>query len=127
MRKACVDASIRVLRNNEVLFIPLDQNFGSGGGVFVEFFGHKAATATGPVIFAKRTAAPILPIFIKRDHDDVHKIMIEPPLELEGCPDDDEMLVVNTQKITNVIERYIRQYPQEWGWIHRRWKARPAQ
>ena len=47
-RKQCVDTSLRVLRNNEFLFIPLDQNFGSGGGVFVDFFGQKAATATGP-------------------------------------------------------------------------------
>lgn len=124
-RRECVETSLRVLRNNEFLFIPLDQNFGSGGGVFVDFFGQKAATATGPVVFAMRTKAPIVPMFVIRQKDDTHKIIIEPPLKLEEFSDDKEMIQRNTAKITQVIERYIRQYPQEWGWMHRRWKSRP--
>jgi len=115
-----------VLRQNELLFIPLDQNFGNGGGVFVDFFGQKAATATGPVVFAMRTKAPIVPMFVIRQKDDTHKIMIEPPLKLEELTDDKEMIQRNTAKITQVIERYIRQYPQEWSWMHRRWKSRPG-
>ena len=63
-RKACVNESIKVLRDNEMLFVPLDQNAGSGGSVFVDFFGQKAATATGPIIFSRRTGAPIIPMFI---------------------------------------------------------------
>ena len=125
-RKECVDTSLRVLRNNELLFIPLDQNFGSGGGVFVDFFGQPAATATGPVVFALRTKAPILPMFVIRQKDDRHKIIIEPPLPLEIKQDDKETVFVNTAKITQVIERYIRRYPEEWGWMHRRWKSRPS-
>ena len=124
-RKICVDTSLKVLRNNELLFITLDQNFGSAGGVFVDFFGQKAATATGPVVFARRTKAPILPMFIIRDHGDVYKVIIEPPLELEEKENDEEAVLVNTTKITNIIERYIRQYPHEWGWMHRRWKTKP--
>lgn len=126
-RKQCVDTSIKLLRNNEILFIPLDQNFGSDGGVFVDFFGQKAATATGPVVFAMRTKAPLLPMFVIRQKDDSHKIVIEPPLFLEEKGDDKETVFINTSRITQVIERYIRQYPQEWGWMHRRWKSRPAQ
>ena len=125
-RRECVETSLKVLRNNELLFIPLDQNFGSGGGVFVDFFGQKAATATGPVVFALRTKAPIVPMFVVRQKDDTHKIMIEPPLKLEELADDKEMIQRNTEKITQVIERYIRKYPQEWGWMHRRWKSRPS-
>ena len=125
-RKECVESSIRVLRNNELLFIPLDQNFGSGGGVYVDFFGRKAATATGPVIFALRTKAPIIPMFVIRQNDNTHKVLIEPPLELEEGKDDQEFLLKNTAKITRIIERYIRQYPQEWGWMHRRWKSQPS-
>ncbi len=124
-RKTCVDTSLRVLRNNELLFIPLDQNFGSGKGVFVDFFGQKAATATGPVVFALRTGAPILPMFIVRQNDDSHKIIVEPAFELEQSADDEETILVNTTKITQVIERYVRRYPQEWGWMHRRWKSQP--
>ncbi len=126
-RKECVDNSLRVLRNNEILFIPLDQNFGSGGGVFVEFFGQKAATATGPVVFAKRTKAPILPMFVIRESGDQYKVIIEPPLALEVRADDEEETLVNVSKITRLIEKYIRRYPHEWGWMHRRWKTKEAQ
>ncbi len=124
-RNKCVEESLKVLRDNELLFIPLDQNFGSAGGVFVDFFGQKAATATGPVVFARRTKAPIIPMFIVRDGVDRHKIIIEPPIKLEEKETDQETLQVNTTKITNLIEQYIRRYPHEWGWMHRRWKSRP--
>lgn len=125
-KQACVTESIKVLRNNEFLFIPLDQNFGSGAGVFVEFFGEKAATATGPVVFALRTGSPIVPMFIVREKDDTHKIIIEPAMTLEKKGSEKEMIEHNVQRITAVIEKYIRKYPQEWGWMHRRWKSRPS-
>jgi len=124
-RKACVDSSIRSLRNNELLFIPIDQNFGTGG-VFVDFFGRKAATATGPVILAQRTKAAILPCFIVRQRDDTHKIIFEPALELKEGETPRETVIINIQKLTNIIEAYIRKYPAQWGWIHRRWKSRIA-
>jgi KDO2-lipid IV(A) lauroyltransferase len=123
-RKACVDASIRSLRNNELVFIPIDQNFGSGG-VFVDFFGRKAATATGPIVMAKRTGAMIIPCFIIRQKDDSHKIIFEPPLDLEEDKNDKDNVLKNIQRLTSVIETYIRKYPAEWSWIHRRWKSRP--
>lgn len=126
-RKQCVDNTIRALRNNEVVFIPLDQNFGNGAGVFVEFFGQQAATATGPVVFAQRTGAPILPMFIIREKGDQHRVIMEPSLTLEERANDGdgEMIQVNVAKITNLIEQYIRKYPHEWGWMHRRWKSKP--
>jgi len=122
-RKACVDSCIRTLRNNELLFIPIDQNFGTGG-VFVDFFGRKAATATGPVILAQRTRAAILPCFIVRQKDNTHKIIFEPPLELKEGNTAQETIVANIQALTSMIEAYIRKYPAQWGWIHRRWKTK---
>lgn len=122
-RKVCVENSLRVLRNNELLFFLLDQNFGTAG-VFVDFFGRKAATATGPVILAKRTQAKILPCFIIRQKDDTLKIIFEPALELERGNNGEKAVVNNVQRITNIIESYIRKYPAEWSWIHRRWKSR---
>lgn len=124
-RTACVDSSLKALRNNELLFIQLDQNFGTAG-VFVKFFGREAATATGPVVLALRTEAPIVPLFIVRGRDNRHRIIIEEPLEIEKKDTQEETLRFNIQKITSVIESYIRKYPQEWGWIHRRWKSRPS-
>jgi len=124
-RKACVDTSIQSLRNNELVFIPIDQNFGTGG-VFVNFFGMKAATATGPVILAQRTKAALVPCFILRQKDDTHKIVFEPEMQLEEKDTPHETIIYNIQKLTNIIEAYIRKYPAEWGWVHRRWKSKPS-
>ena len=124
-RQKCVSQSISALRNNGVLFVPLDQNFGNGKGVYVDFFGQKAATATGPVVFALRTKAVILPMFIIRQSDNRHKIVIEPPVEVEIHENEDKTIAGNISKITKLIESYIRKYPHEWGWMHRRWKSRP--
>ncbi|MDI6758958.1 MAG: lysophospholipid acyltransferase family protein [Candidatus Omnitrophota bacterium] len=121
-RNTCVSSIIEVLRNNGIVFILLDQNFGTGG-IFVDFFGQKAATATGPVILAQRTKALLLPCFIIRQEDDTHKIIFEPALQLEEAVNSEETVFINIQKLTNIIESYIRKYPAEWGWIHRRWKS----
>lgn len=126
-RQKCVAHSLKELRENGLLFIPIDQNFGSGGGVYVNFFGQKAATATGPAVFAMRTGAIILPMFIIRQKDDTHKIIIEPPIALEKRDDEKEAITATMGKITDLIERYIRQYPHEWAWMHRRWKSRPSE
>lgn len=123
-REACVSLSLKALRSNEIVFVQLDQNFGTGG-VFVDFFGVKAATATGPIIFSLRTGAPIVPMFIHRVDGPRHKIVIFAPIELEADGDKDLVLLNAVQDFTTLIEEYIRKYPHEWGWIHKRWKARP--
>jgi len=125
-RDTCVNNTIQALRNNELIFIPIDQNFGTGG-VFVNFFGRKAATAAGPVVFAQRTGAALLPCFIIRNSDDSHQIIFEPAVKLEESKDAKDTILINIQKLTNVIEAYIRKYPAEWGWIHRRWKSQPSE
>ena len=126
-RKECIEGILKALRENELVFIPMDQNFGTGG-IFVDFFGMKAATATGPVVFARRTKAAILPMFIVRDKkDNSLKIIIEAPVCIEESKDSKEVTQKTVQKITDIIEGYIRRYPEQWGWIHRRWKSRPSQ
>jgi Kdo2-lipid IVA lauroyltransferase/acyltransferase len=122
-RRECVNNSLRVLRENEILFILMDQNFGSNSGVFVDFFGQKAATAPGPVVFAERANSPIVPIFNVREAEGRHRIFIEPEYHLEQRSDHQDMLQVNVSRLTQIIERYIRKYPTEWGWMHRRFKS----
>jgi KDO2-lipid IV(A) lauroyltransferase len=124
-RNVCVNSTIESLRNNGVVFIPIDQNFGTAG-VFVDFFGVKAATATGPVVLAQRAKAALLPCFIIRQSDDTHNIVFEPEMALEEGINSQETIFINIQKLTTIIESYIRRYPAEWGWIHRRWKSKPA-
>jgi KDO2-lipid IV(A) lauroyltransferase len=123
-RNTCVTQTLQMLRGNGIVFIPIDQNFGTAG-VFVDFFGRKAATATGPVVLAQRTGAELLPCFIIRQKDDTHLIAFEPALKLVEAKDSAETVRINIQSLTDIIERYIRRYPAEWGWIHRRWKSKP--
>lgn len=124
-RDACVNSTLQALRNNGIVFIPLDQNFGTAG-VFVDFFGRKAATATGPVVLAQRTKASLLPCFIIRQKDNTNKIVFEPPIELKEASDPREAVRINIQRLTDIIESYIRKFPAEWGWVHRRWKSKPG-
>jgi len=125
-REACVAQSLKALRDKELLVVLLDQNTGSKSGVYVDFFGQKAGTATGPIIFAMRTGAPLLPIFTLRQGDsDKHTVLIEKHFYLQQKATDEETIQYNVQKLTNIIEGYIRKYPHEWGWMHRRWKSRP--
>ncbi len=125
-RQECVNKSLRVLRQNEILFVQLDQNFGTGG-IFVDFFGVKAATATGPIIFSLRTGAPLVPMFIRRVEGPRHLIEILAPREIDQTQNRDDAVYAVVQELTNIIEGYIRKYPHEWGWIHKRWKARPKE
>jgi len=122
-REICVRQSLKALRAYELVTILMDQNTGSASGIFVDFFGKKACTPSGAVIFAMRTGSPFLPIFTVRDGKDSHKIIIEPHFYIEEKASDEETLHHNVQKITRIIEKYIRQYPQEWSWMHRRWKS----
>ncbi len=124
-RSACVNETIETLRNNGIVFIPIDQNFGTAG-VFVNFFGRQAATATGPIIFAQRTGAAIVPCFIIRDKDDRHRAVFEKSIGLVSGKTNQETILLNIQELTRIIELYIRRYPAQWGWIHRRWKSQPS-
>lgn len=126
-RQSVVD-SLKALRGKGLLFILLDQNFGREGAVFVDFFGKKAATATGPVKLAMKTGAPIVPMFMVRDEENKrHKIIVNPPLALAEGNNEQEVIQNTVADITALIEKYIRLYPYQWSWMHRRWKTRPPE
>lgn len=124
--RQCVKRSLKSLRDNQVLFMLLDQNYGGDAGVFVDFFGQPAATATGPVIFSRRSGASILPVIIVRDGADRYKIIIDSPVTFDAAQSGQLELQRNTAQLSKIIEGYIRHYPHEWaGWMHRRWKSKP--
>lgn len=123
--RECVQKSIKALRQNELLFILIDQNYGADARIFVDFFGHKAATGASPVAFARRTGAGILPVFCVRKEGDLH-IIVEPGFDLKGDIEEDICLRENVQGLTRIIERYVRQYPELWSWMHNRWKSKPV-
>lgn len=114
--------ALRCLKRNELLGIVADVDT-TVSGVFVDFFGRRAYTPYSPVAIALKTGATILPTFIVRQPDGSHRAIIESPLALKRTDTKEKDLVINTQKFTKIIESYIRQYPAQWIWMHRRWKT----
>lgn len=115
--------SIAALRRNEVLGVLPDQN--DIGGIFVPFFGRAAATAIGPAIMALHTGATVLPAFIHREPDNTHVVKIYPPIPYEKTGNRDADVRRLTMDINAAIERAIREHPEQWFWLHNRWKTRP--
>jgi KDO2-lipid IV(A) lauroyltransferase len=104
--------------------ILIDQN-PAVGGVFVDFFGRPAATAAGAAAFALRTGAAVVPAFCYRRADDTLMVQVFPRVPVENTGDRERDILVNTQRFTAVIEEQVRERPDLWLWIHRRWMARP--
>jgi KDO2-lipid IV(A) lauroyltransferase len=117
---------LKLLRENRILGMLADQDVDSVGGVFVDFFGKPAYTPIGPVALAKASGAALIPTFIIRGDDDKHTIMIEPPVELVDTGNKEADLVENTRRWSAIVESYIRRYPEQWVWMHRRWKTRKS-
>jgi Kdo2-lipid IVA lauroyltransferase/acyltransferase len=120
-RRDATRPALECLRRNECLGILLDQNTVSGE-VYVDFFGHPAATAPGPAILARRTGAPLVPIFDRRREDGTHVVEFQPPLEWTATGDREADVLTITAQLTQTIERQIRAEPAQWFWIHNRWK-----
>ncbi|MGZ6238072.1 MAG: lysophospholipid acyltransferase family protein [Syntrophales bacterium] len=118
---------IHLLRENNVIGILSDQNVAADEGVFVNFFGRLACTGVGTAVLALQSGAPVLPAFMPRMPDGRYKLLILPPVEIARTDDYESDLVVNTQRFTKVIEDVVRQYPDQWFWIHQRWKTKPWQ
>lgn len=117
---------IAAMRRGETVGILMDTNMTPPAGVFVDFFGHKACTASGVARVALRTGAAVVPAFTVWDEElGKYRIHFEPPIALANTGDDDADAVTNTQAFTKKIEEFVRRYPEQWLWVHRRWKTRP--
>lgn len=125
-RKVCIGGIVNALRNNEVVVIQMDQNFGTGG-VWVKFFDKLAATPVGPVTLALRTKAAVVPAYMIREGRGKHQLKIFPEEELIEKDDKAESILFNVIKFTRIVEEWIREFPYQWAWVHRRWKSRPSE
>lgn len=121
-RNTGVRDALRCLRSNNLLGIVADVDT-SVNGVFVDFFGRLAYTPYSPIAFALKTGAAILPSFIIRQPDGSHQAIIESPMVLTMTDEKEQDIIENTQKFTKIIETYIRRYPEQWIWMHERWKT----
>ena len=114
------------MRAGETVGILMDTNMTPPQGVFVDFFGIPACTASGLARIALKTDAAVVPGFTVWDAK-LRKYILrfEPAIELTRTADNESDIVANTAKFTKAIEEIIRQYPDQWLWVHRRWKTRP--
>jgi len=115
---------LKALRNNELIGFILDQNMINTEGVFVDFFGKPACTSPGLAYMAAQSQAPVIPAFIRRRPDGGHVIQIRPLIEPPASREP-EAIHDATQIYTRTLEGYIRQHPEDWIWIHRRWRTQP--
>lgn len=117
---------MRALQRNEIVGLLIDQDTKHVDGVFVDFLGEKAYTPVGPVILAMKTQAAVVPLGIHMLKDNTHLIEIEDELELAFTGNQENNRIHNTQLCSNAIEKFIRRYPTQWVWMHRRWKTKPG-
>ncbi|MBU4344889.1 MAG: lysophospholipid acyltransferase family protein [Desulfobacteraceae bacterium] len=112
------------LKKDEGVVILLDQNVDWYEGVFVDFFGDRACTNKGLALLALKTEAPVVPVFLVREGLGFKaEFCREAPLIKTG--DKTKDVEENTQQYNRIIEDFIRQYPDQWFWLHQRWKTKP--
>ncbi len=119
-------ALLTLLRHGEVVAILMDTNMTPPQGAFVDFFGVPACTATGMARVALHTDAAVVPAFTVWDKAlGKYKIRFDAALPLIRTGNDEADAVANTAAFTKVIQDYATRYPEQWLWVHRRWKTRP--
>jgi KDO2-lipid IV(A) lauroyltransferase len=117
---------LRILKNAGTVGILADQNTMHAEGVFVDFFGTQACTTTGIARVALHTGAAVVPGYAYWDEGiRKYRLRFEPPVELTQAGNAEQDILENTQRFAKVIEGIIRKHPEQWVWIHARWKTRP--
>jgi KDO2-lipid IV(A) lauroyltransferase len=115
---------LSALRKNEIVGFILDQNMINTEGIFVDFFGRPACTTPGLAYMSAQSGAAVVPVFMLRQADGRHRLKVLPAI----APPPDrkpETIHAYTQRYTKVIEDVIRQNPDQWIWLHRRWRTKP--
>jgi len=118
---------IRSLKKGQTINILIDQNVAVYDGVFINFFGRPACATSGLALLAQHTGAPVLPVFTTRQPDGKYILEIGREVGIERSGERDADILSNTQKFNSIIENHICQYPEQWFWMHQRWKTKLCQ
>lgn len=119
-------AILKILGEGGTVGILSDHNTSLDESVFVDFFGIPASTTSGLARIALRTDAAVVPGFLSWDESRrKYRLRFEPAVELSRTGDEDADIRENTARFTRVIENYVRVHPDQWLWVHKRWKTRP--
>jgi KDO2-lipid IV(A) lauroyltransferase len=120
-RGGALKGILKALSQNRVIGLLMDQDTGDDG-VFVPFFGRETWAQSGPARIAKKSGAALVPFFLVRNHQDRFELLVEPEIPVgEG----EDAIRDATAAYTALIEKYVRAYPEQWVWMHERWKTRP--
>jgi len=118
---------LRFLQYNRIVGILIDQNMAKREGVFVTYFSRLACTTDAVAQLALRTQAAVIPSFALRIPGGKYRLIIGKAMETIETGDWDADVLVNTQNYTRTVESMVRQYPEQWLWVHHRWKTKPWQ
>ena len=120
-------AALRALRDGRFLAMLYDQGCHRNEGIFVPFFHRLAIARIAPVRIAMKTGAPVLPVFLHREPDGFHHVCrVRPVVQLvEDLGDPAGALLENARRMTRAIEDEVREAPEQWAWVHRRWRVQP--
>ncbi|HWT82010.1 MAG TPA: lysophospholipid acyltransferase family protein, partial [Candidatus Methylomirabilis sp.] len=123
-KRDAVQAILQALRRGGTVAILIDQHVAEREGVVVPFFGRPASTGYAPALIAMRSGAAVLPGVIMRQGRARYRVVIGEEVPVRRSGDLKADLVENTARFTAAIEGFIRKHPEEWFWVHRRWKTR---
>jgi KDO2-lipid IV(A) lauroyltransferase len=118
---------LAALRSGRLVGILLDQNAARDEAVFVPFFGILASTSRSMAVLALRTGSPVVPVFIHREPGGRHRVTIEPPLPMPADTDREAAVRELTALCAERVEAAIRRAPEQWLWMHDRWRTRPPE
>ena len=121
-KKRALPKMARALQQGRPLGLLIDQGTKLSRGVEVTFFGHTTTATPVAALLARRYNMPVVPAFCVREADAALSLLVQPPVKLQRTGDAGADLKENTQRMTSVIEEAIRSYPQQWLWLHKRWK-----
>lgn len=125
-KRSAAREMLQLLQAGGTLGILVDLNTLDREGIFVDFFGRPASTTFVLAKLALRTGALVLPVFVPWDEQRKRFVLtIDEPLRFTSTGDEQDDIRRFTQLFTSVVEKYVRLYPEQWLWIHRRWKTRP--
>lgn len=126
-KKGAIQESRRILGEGGTIGIMVDQNMSWQTGVFVDFFRRPACTTGTIAALARASGAAVLASFMVRQASGRYKLYFSPPVELTQTEDSQADIIKNTQRFTTIVEDMVRRYPDQWLWLHHRWKTKPWQ
>jgi KDO2-lipid IV(A) lauroyltransferase len=124
-KRKAIARVLTAIREGDIVAILIDQNVQAKDGIFVQFFGRPACTTTVAAAIALKTGCAIVPVHCVLQPSGRYRMAYGPPVEWAGTGRRDEDVAALTQHLTSVIEGWIRETPEQWLWLHRRWKTMP--